>query len=423
MARGKGRLKGIAMIRVFYGRLNAIHPQLPAFLAALVFSAAAGGIFETTFNNYLDDVFHLSAAQRGMLEFPRELPGLLCALGASILCFLPEAKVAGIAFGLVGVGMLGLAFCGSNWPMVVAFMVAWSAGTHLQMPVVPSITMGLATEQKRGKRLGQIGAVGRIGTILGCGVVWLLGRRSGSNYMLIFLIGAGVAFLSAVLMASLGKLGVQRQRPKLVAQRRYWLYYILETLHGARKQIFVTFGPWVLVKIFGEPPATFAKLWIVSAVGGLFFVPAVGQLIDIVGERAILMGEAVSLLGVCAMYGFAERIFPGRRLAVRVLYLSYMLDQLLFSVGMARNTYVSKIALSPEDVAPALSLGVSINHAVSMSVPTVGGLVWDAYGYQYVFIGALGVAVTILFFTSLVRVPRKPAVEASMAVDQEVGEA
>jgi len=286
-------------------------------------------------------------------------------------------------------------------------MILWSAGTHLQMPVLPPITMSMATEQKRGRRLGQVGAVGRLGTIAGCLVVWALGQRVAANYGTIFIIGGLTALGAAVLVSRLRGVGVEKPRAKLLFHRRYRLYYALELLHGARKQIFITFGPWVLVKIFGEPPATFAKLWVVSGVVGLFFIPAVGQWIDRLGERAVLMADGCLLIFVCAAYGFAERIFKRRTTALRVLYCAYMLDQLLFSVGMARTTYISKIAESAVEVGPTLSVGVTMNHAVSMSVPTFGGLAWDRYGYSYVFIAAAFVAVSIIVFTSMLRVPRR----------------
>jgi MFS family permease len=397
------------MVSALYKKAAVLHPQFYVYVGAVVLAAAASGIFETTFNNYLNDTFHIGAAARGMLEFPRELPGLLCAVGSGILFFLPEAKMAGIAFGLVGLGMLGLSTAGSSWPLVLAFMIVWSGGTHLQMPVLPSITMSLATEDRRGRRLGQLGAISRIGTIAGCLVVWVLGRHVSSNYALIFVIGGCAGLLSGLLVASLRGIGVEHKRPKLILQRRYWLYYALELFYGARKQIFITFGPWVLVKIFGEPPATFAKLWVVSSILGIFVIPAVGHLTDRIGERPVLMLDAILIICACITYGFAETLLPGRTWAVRALYAAYVVDQLLFSAGIARTTYVSKVAASPTDVGQTLSVGVSINHAVSMSVPTVGGLVWDAHGYQYVFIGAAGVGLAVLVFSSLMRLPAQPA--------------
>lgn len=390
-------------------RIQRVHPQLPTYLLAISFAAAAGGIFETTFNNYLDATFHIGAAARGMLEFPRELPGLLCALGAGVLFFMPEVHMAAIAFLLIALGMFGLGMAGPSWLLMLVFMITWSAGTHLSMPVLSSLTMSLAPEHKRGRRLGQVGGIAHFGTIAGCIVVWALGQRAAANFLAIFAIGGAAALLAAAFVSRLKGVGVEKPRPKLIVRRRYWLYYVLELLFGARKQVFLTFGPWVLVKIFGQPPATFAKLWLVSAVVGMFFAPALGQLVDRLGERTILVADAFLIFCVCVAYGFAETFLGHSRAALRVLYTAYIIDQLLFAVGMARATYVSKIAASPTDIAPTLSLGVSINHAVSMSLPTAGGFLWEACGYQYVFLAAAALAIVMVAFTALVSTPAPAA--------------
>ncbi|MBC7287513.1 MAG: MFS transporter [Armatimonadetes bacterium] len=386
-------------------RANAVHPRLLHYAAATVLIGISGGIFETTLNNFLSDTFHITAVARGRLEFPRELPGFLTAVGAGALFFLPERLVASVAFAMVGIGMLGLGVFGQQWWRMLLFLVIWSSGLHLSMPVTGSLTMSLAPEEKRGRRLGQIGAVGRFGTIAGCLLVWYFLAGDRRDYLPTFAAGAAAAFVAALLVSTLHGVGTEQPRPRLLLRRRYWLYYALEAFSGARKQIFVTFGPWVLVKVFGERPATFAKLWMVTSVLGLLFQPGVGDLIDSLGERTILMGEGAVLFGLCVAYGYAERLIPARRWALRLLYGCYVLDQLLFAVGMARTTYVSKIAASAADVAPTLSAGVSINHAISMSIPSLGGYVWDAYGYPWVFVGGAGLALLGLMLAALVKTP------------------
>lgn len=199
-------------------------------------------------------------------------------------------------------------------------------------------------------------------------------------------------------------------------KRRYSLYYLLNVFSGARKQVFVTFGPWVLIKIFGEPAPTIAKLWIVASIIGIFFQPQLGKLIDRVGERVILMADAVILIGVCLGYGFARELPLAR--PVHLVYACYVLDNVMFAAGMARATYMDKIAENESDIHASLSLGVTIDHAVSMSIPTLGGLVWVRHGFPYVFLGVAGIAVCNLIVASFVRAPaRAPVVEALPAVE------
>lgn len=410
------------MFRRLHQRLLGVHPQLPVYLAAIALSGAAGGMWETSFSNYLNDTFHIGAAARGMIEFPRELPGLLTALSAGFLCFLPEARMGAVAFMLAGLGMVGVAILGHTWAMMLTFVIVWSVGTHLSMPVTSSLTMSLASEQSRGRRLGQVGAVGRLGTVAGCTVVWLLGRAGGVRYSAIFFTGACTFFVAAALLSGL-RVGIRHPRPRLVVSRRYWLYYVLELLMGARKQVFLTFGPWVLVKIFGQPPATFAKLWIVTAVIGLFFAPTLGRLIDRFGERTILVADALVLFLVCIAYGFAEGLLGHNSRTLYILYAAYVIDQLSFDTGMARATFISKTVATAEHLAPTLSLGVSINHAVSMSVPTAGGLLWERSGYPWVFLCAGVLSVIYMAFAALVQTRPGAAAVRRQEVGQGTGTA
>jgi MFS family permease len=203
------------------------------------------------------------------------------------------------------------------------------------------------------------------------------------------------------------------QRPRFVWRREYWLYYVLALLFGARKQVFITFGPWVLVRIFHQPVWIFAQLWIAAAILGVVFQPALGRAIDRWGERAVLLSDSVLILLVCLGYGFAHRLHSPS-LALGLLYVCFVADNLLFGVNMARDTYLSKIVVKPEDLAPTLSLGISINHVVSMSIPSVGGILWIAYGHSSVFVATAGIAVLMGIFSAMVRV-RPPAGQGRLA--------
>ncbi|UCC67629.1 MAG: MFS transporter, partial [Armatimonadota bacterium] len=202
------------------------------------------------------------------------------------------------------------------------------------------------------------------------------------------------------------------RRPKLVLKRRYSLYYVLNIFSGARKQIFLTFGPWVLIKVFGEPAPTIAKLWIVASAIGIVFQPQLGKLIDRFGERAILMTNALLLIGVCIGYGFAHQMPLAR--PVQLVYVCYVLDNVLFATGIARATYLDKIADQESDIHASLSLGVSIDHAVSMSLPALGGLLWVKHGFSSVFVAAAVLAALNLAAASLIRTPRRMASDGSV---------
>jgi len=390
------------------GSVRDLRRALTLFLVVVAALGLTSGIFETTFNNFLNDSFRITAESRGKLEFPRELPGFLVALMGGALFFLSEIRLGTFAAMATSLGIVGLATMGTHWGPMMAAMVLWSAGNHMMMPVNNTIALSLAPPNRRAARLGQIGSVGMGATILGSGLVWLGLEYLHFSYRATFTIAACAALVAAIFVSRIPPpLARGKNRPKLVLKRRYSLYYLLCVFSGARKQVFVTFGPWVLIKVFGEPAPTIAKLWIVASTVGIFFQPALGRVIDRWGERRVLMLDAVLLVGICLGYGFAPALPLAR--PVHLVYVCYVLDNILFAVGMARATYVDKIAENEADIHASLSVGVSIDHAVSMSVPTVGGFLWVRYGFPYVFVAAAVLAVCNLMAASFVRVPGRCA--------------
>jgi nitrate/nitrite transporter NarK len=389
----------------FVERIRTADPQLKVFLAATASLGVTGGIFQTTINNYLSDTFAIQADTRGLLEFPREFPGFLVALFTGALFFLTETHVAAVAAGVLALGMVGLGLLGGSWSWMLLFLVAWSIGQHVEMPMRSAIAMSLGTSRQHGRRMGQATGARTGATVLGCLLVWIVIDYVGANYALTFLVGALTAAMGALLYLRVRPIQSTARRAKFVLKRRYWLYYLLCTLFGARKQVFITFAPWVLIKVFDKPASIFAKLWIVNAVLGTFFQPALGDLIDRWGERRLLMADGVALILICLGYGFAQRMGLGD-MTVWVMYFCYLADQLLFGIENARSAYLAKIAERPEDVSPSLSMGISINHAVSMLVPALGGLIWVRHGYPWVFIGAAGIATLTTMAAGLVRTER-----------------
>ena len=372
------------------------------FLIAIACLGVLGGIAQTTFNNYLSDTFDITAAQRGSLELPREMPGFLVALFAGMLFFMPETRVGALCALVTVAGMVVLGLAGDAWYLMMVGMVGWSAGSHVTMPIRRSIAMQLAQENARGRRLGQVGAVALAATIGGCLIVWIGMKYLHFSYRTVFICGAAAALFAVPAFMAMPKHVAQLTRPKWVMRRRYWLYYVLCFLFGARKQIFITFGPWVLVRIFHQEAYVFAQLWIISAVIGIFVQPLLGSLIDRIGERTILVVDALVLMVITFAYGHLP---PGSEIGRLAILTCYVVDQIAFSLGMARDTYLSKIAEQPDHVAPTLSLGISIDHVVSMSLPWLGGWIWDKYNYRMVFTGAGFVAVLMLIFTAMIKTP------------------
>jgi hypothetical protein len=373
------------------------------FIAALCCLAITSGIFETSFNNFLVDTFQLSPAARGQLEFPRELPGFLVAVFAGILFFLTEIRFAALTAFIVALGLAGFYLGGNHFPTMLVAMMIWSSGVHLFMPLESSIGLALAEGKNPGRLLGKLGGYSTFAVIGGCGLVWLGREYWHFSYALLFACGALAALVAGILFLRMPPIkAAPRRRNKFIFRRQYSLYYWLCLLFGARKQIFITFGPLVLIRVFHQPAETIAKLWIIASVLGILFKPALGWMIDRLGERFVLMTDAVVLVGIGLGYGFGQHFLPSP-IALYLVCGCYVLDMMFFAMEIARSTYLDKIALSREEVGPTLGLGVSINHAVSMTIPTLGGLVWGAFGYHWVFVGSAAVAVITFFSAARIR--------------------
>ena len=383
---------------------RAMNPQLKLFLIGILLFGVATGIFDISFNNFLSDEFQISAKTRGWLEFPRETPGFLTALFVGMLFFVSETRIAAIAALLTGLALISVALWGHHWVPMVVLMTLCSTGVHLFLPVRGSISMLLAQRGQHGRRLGQVGAVQFASGIIGSGMIWMVFRMTTGSYTLLFILGGLIALAASVLFFMMRVPDAHLQRPKWVWNRQYWLFYVMAILFGGRKQIFLTFGPWVLIREFHQSAAVFAQLWVIGAVGGLFFQPLLGTLIDRWGERKVLIIDSISVMIVCMGYAYSHWI-PNQRVVLATLFVCYIADQLLFGMNIARSTYMSKIAINPTHIAPSLSMGSSLDHVVSMTIPVAGGLLWASCGYQAVFLAAAGIAVLMLIFSAMIRLP------------------
>ena len=374
-------------------------------LLATLFFGATSGIFLSTLNNYLWEVHAFDAGHRGWLELPREMPGffILFVIGL-LLLRLRESRIAALAMLFTSLGALGLGFLSPGTKLVVVWIVVWSLGDHIIFAVEGPLGLKLAKRGGEGRRLGQLGGARNLGTIIGVGLVWVLARQFGNRYELFYL-SAGIFALVAGFFYFRLQIG-QQDSPsrKLVYRREYHLFYAISALFGIRKQIFIVFGSWVLVSMHGVPVATIALLYFIAASLGVILRPLLGDVIDWLGERTVLAVDELMLLVVCLVYAFAGDVLPGPW-ALWALYSAYILDSILFALRVARTTYLKKIAVDPTDITPTISLGITIDHAVAMSLPILSGYIWERWGYQWVFVLAGAIAVVGFFVCLRIRVP------------------
>ncbi|MBX7259422.1 MAG: MFS transporter [Candidatus Hydrogenedentes bacterium] len=367
--------------------------QLTLFFAAVASMSMAVGVHDSIFNNFLSDTFALSAEHRGWLEFPRELPGFLTVVSAAALFFLPVTRVAMVASFTFVIGMIGIAILGTSFSWMVFLMMVGSTGLHLLQPSAGTIAIGLSDDSNRGRRMGQTGGFGMAGTVAGTGLVWLFFDKASPHYAQGFLIVAGLGALAAFLYSFMHVPHLHGPRRRFLVRRRFSLYYLLEILAGARKQVFLTFGPWVLIKIYGAGATSIAGYLLIAAIIGIAFRPVMGRVMDRFGERTVMIFDGLSLSLVCIGYGYAIAWLGTPERALPLASACFVADNLLFMLGDARAVYLSRMAGTHEELNSTLALGVSVNHIASMTIPTVAGALWVHFGYERVFAAAAILAI------------------------------
>jgi len=382
--------------------MSSSRSQILLFFAAVACVSVALGVHDSIFNNFLSDTYSMSAKARGWLELPREAPGFLVVLTAGLLASLAVTRVGMIAALLYGLGMVGMAVLGGRFATMMAAMCLGSAGMHLLQPVRATIIITLSDAHNRGRQMGVLGAVNTVGLIAGTGLVWLTFDKAAPQYRTGFLVAAALAGATCLFYGLMHLPHLQERRSRMIIRKRYWLYYLLELFFGARKQIFITFGPWVLVRVYGAPVTSIAGLLMLAAVIGIVFKPLAGVLIDHFGERAILVADGIVLAFVCLGYGYAEWLTGNPHQALVLASACYVADNLLFALGSGRAIYLSRLTNSADEISATLAMGVSINHIVSMAIPPVAGAIWAGFGYQRVFLWAAVLAVTISGLSTLV---------------------
>ena len=389
------------------------HPLVPRlfkdqkliFLFSTFLGAAATGIFFSSLNNFLVDVYDMSAGQRGMLETIREMPGMLLIV---LLVPFSAVKEGRILFGatlIIALGIMGVASLSPDVLRVTAWLFVWSVGAHVAMTIRESFYIALSEPGTRGRLFGIARSLKSLGTILGTACIWVGMGILGFGYEKLYWIAALTTLLSALIVLLVKeKRHTGAKRRRFVFKKEYSLFYLLAVLFGVRKQIFLVFGPWVLIRIFDQDAPAMARLLMVSSVVGLFLKPYLGNLIDILGERTVLIGDSLVLLIICACYGLAETTLP-QPLVLPCLFTCFILDDSLFSLRSAHVTYLSKIVESTDELTASISTSYSIEHVVSMMAPIIAGLIWVRFGYPWVFF--MSAVVAGLMFLASSKLPPK----------------
>ncbi len=368
-------------------------------LACGVFGVGAFfGILNPLFNNFIVDQIGIQPHELGYMESLREVPGFLNALFTAIIIYLAPPIVGGLALIVMGIGMAAYSQVNSFSGIVVLSFV-WSIGFHAWLPLRSAMTLDYSTGEEKGKWFGQLRSVESFATLAMIGLC--LFATDLFEFGGFFQIGGGIVAVGGIaLLFASRRLQTEREN-RFVLRKKYWLYYLLSLLDGSRRQIFTTFAIFALVKVFGTDRGVIIKLVLINQVVVLLFSPTIGRLVDKLGERTILSISYVGLFFVFIGYATLRNVTH--------LYVLYCIDNFLFVGRIAFMTYLNKIT-PPQDLKPTLAMGVTMNHVAAVSVPLIGGLAWESFGYQIIFIGGAFFTLISLICTQWMRAgggPRK----------------
>ncbi|MDR0568147.1 MAG: MFS transporter [Spirochaetaceae bacterium] len=380
-------------MRSFWKAIYRPDAKAGRFLSVLALFGVSYGLYRGIQDNYLAEIVHINAFERGIVEFFRETPGLLAAAILAVMYRFTESRIFKIGVAVMAAGLIGLLAGGTGKGTVVLFMVVFSFGEHIIMPVRTTISLDLAERERSGAALGITSALGHLGNIAGYAAVtalFFLFSRIGFSgtdmlpFRVIFGASAVLMIGAAVTALALRETSLKGPRRRFYFAKKFHKYYMLEVFYGARKQIFLTFAPYALILQYHADTSVISLLLAVCAGFGLIFSPLMGRLIDKLGFKCIMVADTLILIFVCLLYGFAHRIFPFH-LAFKVVCVNYVLDSIISLGSMASNMYVQSLASDQEEITATLSTGVSVNHVISILIALMGGWIWKVTGIEVLF--------------------------------------
>lgn len=390
------------------------------FFAVVVAVNLAAGFSEGLFSNYFKEVYHTDGFQRGLIELPREMPGVITFFLVSALSFLGDITIAIMAQGIAAFGLMVLGLATPTFGVMLVFLFINSLGVHLYMPLRDSIGMSLAEPDQVGKRMGQFGGISyAMLTVAGLTVFFLFrfGVFSLTSRTKWPFVIAAIFYLCAMLMMiklklETGQIRTKREKIKWIFRKEYKYYYLLAIVFGVQKQVMLVFGPWVLIETLGQRVDVIVMLGIIASTLGMFFMPQLGKWIDRFGVKKLLYADALSFIFVYLCYGVLSHGFNAGLLAkvgipVILTGALFVVDRLSSQMGIIRVIYLKSIAITPSDVTPALSLAMMMDHVVSIIVGVSGGLLWVTFGSHYIFYTVAALSFVNLAVAILVKDPRK----------------
>lgn len=338
-----------------------------AFLVILTVAAAFGlQVWRTLYNNFAVEVVGLNGFQNGVVQSTREIPGFLAFLVIYVLLIIKEHRLAALSVLIMALGVCLTGMLPSFYGLIFTTLLM-SFGFHYFETLNQSLTLQHFDTRASPLVFGRLRALGSASNILVGGLVFVLTAvLSFQSIYLLFGLLVSMIALYCFRMDPVDK-NLPPQRKGIVLRKEYWLYYTLTCLAGARRQVFVAFAVFLLVKNFEYPVRMIAILFVVNNAVNYVISPLIGRAINRFGERRVLSLEYFSLVFIFLTYAYTK--------SALVVGIMYILDHIFFNFSIAIRTYFQKISRN-EDIAPSMAVGFTINHITAILIPTIGGWLW-----------------------------------------------
>ena len=372
-------------------------PEL-LILLMTIGSAISWAVWLNLLNNFAIEKIDFNGAEMGILQSLREIPGFLAFTVILVLAFIREQKLAYVSLALLGIGIILTGFVQTNMTFYLATIVM-SVGFHYFETINSSLTLQWINKEKTAEFLGRVIATRSAASIIAFALVWVMFEQFDIEYLWIYMIGGGASVVIVVFCWQHFSLFPEKvvQTKKIILRKRYWLYYTLQFLSGARRQIFVVFAGFLMVEKFDFSVAEISLLLLANAAINVTLAPKIGRLIHKFGERKALIFEYVGLTFIFTGYAVVESSY--------FAVFLYIADHLFFSIAIALKTYFQKIA-DPADIASSAGVSFTINHIAAVFIPVVFGFIW-LYSPSLVFYAGAGIALASLLLA--LNMPSKPS--------------
>jgi hypothetical protein len=370
------------------------------YLVVLTISSTVGlQTWTTLFNNFAVDVAGLQGNHVGMIQSIREIPGFLALLAVYVLLVIREHRLSAISILILGAGLAATGFFPTFAGIAITTLIS-SFGFHYYETTNMSLTLQYFKKDESPWVFGKLTSLAAA-TSIGIGLlIW--GMTSFLDFTLIYLI-VGVLIATAGLWALLTRdpsdINIIPQRKQMVLRKKYWLFYFLTFMAGARRQVFIAFSVLLLVQKFQYTVQEVTILFIINNTINYFLSPLVGKSIIRFGERKVLSLEYVSVIFLFTAYATTDS-----KLLVAFIYI---LDQIFFTFAIAIRTYFQKVG-DPRDIAPSMAMGFTINHLAAVFLPAIGGMLW-VIDYRIPFFAGAVMGVVSLLAVQKIRTEKLEA--------------